>query len=106
MVPPRDRVVAAPLDQASQSFQAALKGKGWDCVVAKDGKNVQIKSVIKTRMPAGPPREGGNFTLVLADRKTAGGHETSVRVEGDQKANPEVLEMLAAIQQSARKPRT
>jgi hypothetical protein len=69
--------------------------------VAKDGKNVQIKGVIKTRMPAGPPREGGSFALVLADKKTASGHETRVRVEGDQKANPEVLEMLAAVQQSA-----
>jgi hypothetical protein len=105
-VPPRDRVVAVPIDRASQSFQDALKGRGWDCVVAKDGKNIQIKSVIKTRMPAGPPREGGNFTLVLADKRTAGGHETSVRVDGDQKANPEVLEMVAAVQSAARKPKT
>src|SRR5436305_891647 len=106
MMPPRDRVVAAPIDQASQSLQDAVKRRGWECVVAKEGKTVQIKAMIKTLPPAGPRRDGGSFTFVLADKKTSGGHETSVRVEGDQKGNPEVVEMLTAVQESARKTRT
>lgn len=73
-------------------------------MVASEGKTVQIKAIVKNRAPAGPPREVGTFTLVLADK--ARGHETSVRVEGAQKSNPEVLELLAAVEQSAKKPRT
>lgn len=99
MKPPRDRVVAASVDETSLLAQDSLKAKKWAYkVVATKDNTVRISADFSDKLAI-----PGAFTLVLTGTKTAYGDRTTVRVEGEQKSDVRVRELVTDLELSARK---